>query len=171
ALLCVAGGGRPARGARLERLLGRLVGPTPFAATLAGARVEADGAWIGIAREAADRRRAGGGPTPLPEGAPIVWDGRFEIEASVGGLTVTPLRGLVKRLAPAARAALKSVPAAARPGLPAVRDAAGAVSCPALVPDPRLAARPLAFSRLASALGAVDGEVAIARVAETLRTP
>ncbi len=171
ALLSAAGTDRPPRGERLDRLIDRLVGQASFVATLAGARVEASDPWVRIQREAGDRRRGGTAAMTLPAGAVVVWDGRFEIEARTGGLVVAALGGLAGRLDRADRDALKAVPPTARPGLPAVIDGAGRVICPLVSPDPRLAVRSLIFSRLAGALGGIDGEAAMSRVAETLKTP
>ncbi len=171
ALLSVAGTARPPRGERLDRLIGRLVGREDFVATLAGARIEAGDPWVRVQREAGDRRRGGGVAMGLPAGATAVWDGRFEIEARTGGLAVAALGGLAGRLDRADRGALKAVPPAARPGLPAVIDGLGRVTCPRVVADPRLAIRSLIFARLAGAVGGFDSEAAMSRVAETLATP
>jgi tRNA(Ile)-lysidine synthase len=170
ALLCASGTDRPPRGERLDRLLGRLAKEDRFVATLAGARVEADGEAVRIVREAGDPRRAVGAFTPLRAGACVVWDGRFEIKARSSGPAIGSLRGLMARLDGPQRDALKTVPARARPGLPAVIDEAGRVTCPTLVADHRLSVRSLVSPRLAAALGAVNCEAAMGRMAKTLAT-
>ena len=169
-LLCVAGTARPPRGERLGRLIARLRDEPSFVATLAGARVEAGERFVGIARETGDRRRAGAALLPLPVGAAVVWDGRFEIVARAPGLAVAALGGLARHLDRAGRQALKGASPAARPGLPALVDETGAIALPSLVADARVTVRGLVFSRLAGALGAIQAEAAIGRVAERLAT-
>jgi tRNA(Ile)-lysidine synthase len=170
ALLCAAGTARPPRADRLDRLMDRLAADAPFVATLAGARAEAAGPLIHIQREAGDFRRAGGGSTPLVVDAPLVWDGRFEITAHVPGLAIAALAGRAARLDGAHREALRRVRPSARPTLPALIDNEGAVACPILVPDPRVTIRSLVSPRLSAALGAVNCEAALGRVAKTLAT-
>ena len=170
ALLCAAGTARPPRGERLARLVARLDDGAPFAATLAGARVEAGDAFIRILREVGEIRRASEGPLPLPAGAGLVWDGRFEIEARAPGLSVGALEGRASRLDSAGLEALKRVPVQVRKSLPALIDETGAVTCPSLVAEPRVVVQSLVFPRLAAALGAIEDEAAIGRVAESLAT-
>ena len=139
-------------------------------ATLAGARLEAAGPFIRILREVGEVGAPGGALSPLAEGVPQVWDGRFEIEAHTAGLAIAPLAGRSGKLTRVQRNALKAIPAAARPCLPAVIDEAGAVTCPTVAPGPRVTVRSLVFARLAAALGAVNREAAIGRMAKTLAT-
>ena len=160
ALLCASGTERPPRGARLDRLAGRIAAGERFVATLAGARVEADGGEIRILREAGDIRRAGGADLALPSGELVVWDGRFEMQALQAGLAVRPLEGHVRELSQAERTLLRRLAPAPRRVLPAIVDRQGRVGCPTLAPDPRLAIRPLVMPRLAGALGAIRSEAA-----------
>ncbi|MDQ2861933.1 MAG: hypothetical protein M3T55_14680, partial [Pseudomonadota bacterium] len=102
--------------------------------------------------------------------AAVVWDGRFEIVARAPGLAVAALGGSARRLDRAGRQSLKGVSPAARPGLPALIDETGAITLPSLGADPRVIVRSLVFSRLAGALGAIQTEAAIGRVAERLAT-
>jgi len=170
AVLCAAGTARPPRGERLARLVARLADDAPFAATLSGARVEAGDDLIRILREVGEIRRAGEGPLPLPAGAGLVWDGRFEIEARAPGLSVRALEGRASRLDSSALEGLKRVPVQVRKSLPALIDETGAVTCPSLGADARVVVRSLVFPRLAAALGAIQDEAAIGRVAECLAT-
>lgn len=168
ACLCAAGTTRPPRGERLQRLVGRLHTGETFIATLAGARIEAAGDAVGVFREPGEAFRAkpsqADGPAtegmPLPVGETRVWDGRFEITALIPGLTVGALRGRAARLPPAQRQALKAVAAAARPALPVVIDATGAVSCPILAGESPALARCLVQSRFEAACGLIDQEPA-----------
>ena len=168
ACLCAAGTTRPPRGERLQRLVGRLRAGETFTATLAGARIEAAGDAVGVFREPGEAFRAkpsqADGPAtegmPLPVGETRVWDGRFEITALATGLTVAALRGRAARLPPAQRQALKAVAAAARPALPVVIDATGAVSCPILAGESLALARCLVQSRFEAACGLIDQEPA-----------
>ena len=128
--------------------------PEPITATLAGARVVSDGARLYISREPGELVRAGLQPQPLVPGEPIVWDGRYELRATGPGLTVRPLGGLAGRLPKGQRDALARVPTAARPSLPALVGADGAVTCPVLaegVADATAAS--LVMARFAAACG------------------
>ena len=100
-----------------------------------------------------------GGRTLFP-GETIVWDGRYEITAAAPGLTVRPLQGLAARLPAAQRQALKALPPAARPALPAIIDAEGTVSCPILAEPNATRARCLVMDRFDAASGHVDQEPA-----------
>jgi tRNA(Ile)-lysidine synthase len=102
----------------------------------------------------------GRGHLALPVCRPIVWDGRYEITAAAPGLTVRPLQGLAARLPPAQRQALKGLPAAARPSLPAVLAPDGTVSCPILAEPNATPARCLVMDRFHAATGRVDQEPA-----------
>jgi tRNA(Ile)-lysidine synthase len=137
-LACVCAGGAarlPASAAR-DRLAERLRGVESVTASLAGARVEADAAEVRIGREAGEARRGGLAPLSLPPVAPVVWDGRFEVTASVAGLELRPLAGLARRLPADQRRALASLPAWARGALPAVVAATGEVTSPLLGASP-----------------------------------
>lgn len=168
ACLCAAGTSRPPRGERLQRLVDRIRAGETFTATLAGARIEA-GEGVSFFREPGEARRAGSGSAPAPHGGttcelpvdqPIVWDGRYELVAAVQGLKVHALQGLAARLPPDQRQALKALPPAARPGLPAVLDPEGGVSCPILAGAETTRARCLVVDRFAAATGRVDQEPA-----------
>lgn len=158
ALLSAAGTDRPPRGLQVEGLLERLAGSAPVDATLAGARLVADGAAVQIGRDAGERFRGGLLPLDLPESAPVVWDGRFEIVADVPGLQVQPLGGVIARLAKPDRARLKAVPAWARGALPALVTGDGGVSLPRPLGDGAARATPLSGPRLAAARGLVTTE-------------
>jgi len=93
-------------------------------------------------------------------GDTIVWDGRYELTAAEPGLTVRPLQGLAARLPAAQRQALKGLPAAARPGLPAGLAPAGAVARPIPVAPTPGRARCLVMDRFDAATGRVDQEPA-----------
>jgi tRNA(Ile)-lysidine synthase len=157
ACVCAGGGARLPAAARRDRLAEALRGTDAVRATLAGARVEADAAEARILREAGEAARGGLAPRPSPVGAPVVWDGRFELTARRPGLEARALRGLAGRLPEPQRRALAAVPAAARPALPVVVDAAGAVDCPLLGGD-AAEARELAWDRLRAAAGLVTRE-------------
>jgi tRNA(Ile)-lysidine synthase len=158
-LACVCGGGGarlPAAAAR-DRLAERLRSAGPATASLAGARVEADADRILVVREAGEARRGGLAPLALRPGETVVWDGRWEMTAKAPGLEARALAGLARRLAPDQRRALAALPAPARPGLPAIVDAEGAVSSPLLGTSPvRLVS--LAEDRLRAAAGLVGRE-------------
>lgn len=163
ACLCAAGTERPPRGERLERLVARLRSGEVFTATLAGARVEADGDTVRVCRDAGETARGGLAALTLSLGETGVWDGRYEITAGASPITVRPLKGLAAGLPRDQREALKAVPSAARPALPALVDATGAATCPVLV-GPSLAMTniecvgPLFLDRFRAATGFIDQE-------------
>jgi tRNA(Ile)-lysidine synthase len=152
ACLCAAGTTRPPARERLERLVDRLIGEELFAATLAGARIEAAAGEVRFLREAGERSRGGLKPLRLAAGETAVWDGRFEITAD-RPLEVRALAGLASRLSPKERASLASLSPAARRALP-VLVADGAVSLAGL------SARALAYPRLLAACGVLAREPA-----------
>ncbi|MET3667003.1 tRNA lysidine(34) synthetase TilS [Caulobacter sp. 1776] len=162
ALLCAAGTERPPRGERLSRLVERLRSGEVFAATLAGARVEA-GDEVLICRDAGETARGGLAPLALAPGETGVWDGRWEITAGDAPLTVTALKGRASSLSPEQRASLSIAPAAARPSLPLVLRH-GAAPVPAPLDGPELAVegggwiRLLVLDRFRSAIGLYDQE-------------
>ena len=171
AVLCASGTQRPPRSDSLDRLARKIGAGEAFVATLAGARIEADGAVLRILREAGDVRRAGAGAIGLPVGRTVVWDGRFEIEARTPGLVIRPLEGLAPRLPWGERARLKAIAPAARRALPAVIDGDGAVTCPTLIAEARISIRCLVMARLAAACGAIQSEADLRRVAKRPETP
>jgi tRNA(Ile)-lysidine synthase len=160
ACLCAAGTSRPPRGGRLERLSLVLVGGAPVTATLAGARIEADAATVRFLREAGEGGRGGLAPVTLKPGESRVWDGRFEIATTRLGLTVRALSGLAARLGREERGQLAEIPAKARGALPALVDAAGAVTCPLLTPVEGVEVHSLTGERLLAACGGVEREPA-----------
>ncbi|MBL8771635.1 MAG: tRNA lysidine(34) synthetase TilS [Phenylobacterium sp.] len=130
AAVCAGGGERTPAGVRLMRLAAAACGEAAFAATLAGARIEADAREIRAFREAGEAARGGLAPVVLP----AVWDGRFELQ---GPGEARRLAGLARQLPPGQRAALREAPAATRGGLPAVIHD-GQVTCPVLEGVPSL---------------------------------
>lgn len=82
ACLCAAGTDRPPARGKVDRLLGLLAVGSPFVATLAGARIEADGAHVRFQREPGEAARGGLTPLFLTPRETAVWDGRFEIAAA-----------------------------------------------------------------------------------------
>ncbi len=169
ALLCVAGASRPPRSAQLVRLMARLAAGDPFAATLAGARVESDGARAHLVRDAGDNRREAMGDLALPEGRAVVWDGRFEIAARSIGSRVGPLAGRTGRLPPVLREALGGLSPSARRAVPVVTHPDGALTLPTVRPDPAVEIYPLGLARLAGARGAIIDEAALRRMAKSVR--
>ena len=159
AAACLSAGGasRPPRGDRLQHLVARLRSGEAFTATLAGARIASDGETAAFTR---DPGRAGFPSLSLAPGEPTVWDGRFEIEATVP-LTVRALGGLSRRLPRAQQAALRALPAAIRPTLPVILSRDGAVCCPILADHPSVRASALVLPRFEAATGLVDGEPAV----------
>ena len=158
ALLCASGTDTPPRGERLERLAEALEGGGPVVASLAGARVSAQGDTVEIGREAGERARGGLAPVSLPPGAASVWDGRFEVAAEVEGLTVEALAGRVGSLSRPERQWLKTLPAPARSALPVLVSSGGAVTLPRPFGDGPATARCLVEARLAAACGEISRE-------------
>lgn len=169
ALVCAAGRSAPPRREAIGRLLARVGAGERFTATLAGARLDCDGARVRLARDAGEHRRGRSGDLDLPSGEPRVWDGRFELTAGVVGSRVGLLAGRAARLPPDLRRALAGVPAAARPALPVVLFEGGDLELPTLRPGGKVAARSLALARLAAARGAIMDEAALRRMAKTVR--
>ena len=157
ACLCAGGTSRPPRGDRLQHLVARLRSGEAFTATLAGARIASDGETAAFTR---DPGRAGFPELSLAPGEPTVWDGRFEIEATVP-VTVRALGGLSRRLPRAQQAALRALPAAIRPTLPVILSRDGAVCCPILADHPSVRASALVLPRFEAAIGLVDVEPAV----------
>jgi len=162
ALLCAAGTERPPRGGRLEQLVQRLRSGEAFAATLAGARIEA-GADVLVCRDAGETARGGLSPLTLAPGETGVWDGRWEITAGAEPLTIVALKGRGSVLPPEQRARLVKLPAAVRPSLPvALRQ--GAAPCSPALDGPDFAAegggraRLLVLDRFKAAVGLCDQE-------------
>ncbi|MDO8381312.1 tRNA lysidine(34) synthetase TilS [Phenylobacterium sp.] len=150
ACLCAAGTARPPRRDRLARLAPSLSGD--FTATLAGARVEADGDQVRFLRDAG---RQGPAPVTLGAGATGVWDGRFEITTE-RSVTIQALAGQAAGLPASQRATLQRLPAGARGTLPFVTGEGS----PMLTAIPGVSAHPLALDRLRAACGVVDREPA-----------
>ena len=148
ACLSAAGTDRPPARARVVPLAERLRGREAFAATLAGARIEADDGEVRILREAGEAARGGLRPLTLAAGETGVWDGRFEITAD-RPMRIVASAGLRSQLPPADQMRLMALPARARDGVPVVLDG------PTLA-----AARPLSLERLLAACGAVAREPA-----------
>ena len=118
ALLSAAGGERTPRRERVERLWRRLAGREPLAGTLAGCRVNSDGMRAHLVRECSDDRQGALADVLAVEGQPVVWDGRFEVVASIPGARLGPIAGSAARLAPDLRRALGNLPPAARRAVP-----------------------------------------------------
>jgi tRNA(Ile)-lysidine synthase len=148
ACLCAAGTGRPPARARVVRLAERLLGGEAFAATLAGARIEADDGAVRILREAGEAARGGLRPLTLAAGETGVWDGRFEITAD-RPMRIVSSAGMRSLLSPTDQKRLMAVQASARDGLPVDLDGPSLAS-----------ARPLSLDRLLAACGAVTREPA-----------
>lgn len=157
ACVCASGSARLPAADRVRRLAERVRGRATFAATLAGARLVADAATVAIFREPGERARGGLAPLRLTAGRPGVWDGRFEL-TSDHEMLVRPLAGLAARLPGTERAALAAVPAAARPGLPAIDG--DPPHCPVVAPQSGVGVRSLVEARLAAACGLVEREPA-----------
>jgi tRNA(Ile)-lysidine synthase len=161
AVVCAAGGSRPARAAALNSLLTELAAGAPFARTLGGARLAADGVRLIIAREPADRRGLSPREIALGAGETCVWDGRFEVTARAAGLRLGALNGRTSRLGPTEARLVRALAPCARAALPVLIRPNGSLACPTLAPVVGLTARPLIMARLAAACGAIDHETAI----------
>jgi len=167
AVLCTSGRERPPAGAAVRRLTERLARHETFKTTLGGARVRATDGQAVIVRDVGERSRGGLSSLPLTRSEPAVFDGRFEVEATVDGLHVAPLAGLAARLPPADAARLKALPAEARGALPALVAEDGTVSLPAPFGSGPGRAMALAPRRLAAACGRIEVEVEAVRDALT----
>jgi tRNA(Ile)-lysidine synthase len=169
AAVCVSGAERLSRPARAEGLLARLNAAQAFVATLGGARIEVDADRVVLEREAGEAARGGLAPMVLRSGAPMVWDGRFEMTAEKPDLMVEALRGRGAQLDAGDRAVLVGIPAAARPALPLWRNLDDHSSSPRLalaIPRAHLQCndvrcRALCGERLAAAGGVVTKEAEI----------
>lgn len=113
-LVSASGGHTPPRGERLSGLMTRLASGQDFIATLSGARVEAAGEQVRIAREPGEIRRRAIAPVELAPGVAAVWDGRIEVAVAAPGWRITAAEGLLNRLSDADRAALGLLPPWAR---------------------------------------------------------
>jgi len=123
AIVCAGGGDQPPRGDRLDRLASRIGAGEDFTATLAGARIVAEGERVMIGREPGDLRRRPAPDLGLEPGRAAVWDGRYEIAVSEPGWSVTSAAGRLAGLSDADRAVLKAVSAWARGAIPVlIRD-------------------------------------------------
>jgi len=123
ALVCVGGGATPPRGARLQGLTARLKSGEDFAATLAGARIEAAGDGVRIMREAGELGRRGTASLVLTPRVEAVWDGRFAFRVEHSGWSVVAARGRLASLSDADRAWINRLPAATRGAWPVlIRD-------------------------------------------------
>lgn len=162
ALLCAAGTERPPRGERLERLVQRIRSGETFAATLAGARVEAAEDVL-VCRDAGETARGGLALLNLSPGETGVWDGRWEVTAGTRPLRVEALKGKVPTLPPGQRANLPAIAASARPALPLLHGEGTEPRCPALdgpefAADGEGRARLLVLDRFEAAIGLRDRE-------------
>jgi len=160
AMLSTGGGERPPRRRSLARLLERLEAGDDVTATLAGARLQARGNTILVAREAGEAARGGLAEAFLPAAAPTVWDGRFELRAGCAPSAVRALGGRGKQLVAAERRRLAAAPARARAALPLVQGPDGAWTCPILARGAGAEARSLAGERFLAACGARPREAA-----------
>ena len=156
AMACVSAGGgdRLPRRDEVDRLVSRIGTGERFAATLAGARLQAHD-FVEIGRDAG---RIGTAPQPLAPGEPVVWDGRFEIGSDQPGVAVRPLGGVMSRLGKRSRERLGAFPNWARRALPALIDGDGTVTCPILAQDAFGWARTLVSGRLQAACGRIARE-------------
>ncbi len=88
--VCAGGGDRRPAGPRIARAADAILGAERFVSTLAGARIEAEGDVVRIAREPGEAGRGGLQALALPAGQEVVWDGRFAVTAQGPGLVVRP---------------------------------------------------------------------------------
>jgi tRNA(Ile)-lysidine synthase len=161
ACLCAAGGARPARRERVDRLAARIRSGEAFTATLCGARIEA-GCEVRILRDPGQLRRRGAGGLALEQGVEAVWDGRFVVASDLPDVVVRPLQGLAARLSGRERRASRAFPPAARAALPAFQNGEN-VTCPILAEGTWASARALASDRLAGACGRIARENDLSR--------
>jgi len=167
ALTCVSGRERPASAIGVQRLVERIARGELFTATLAGCKITA-GDRVIIARDAGERARGGLALVHLETGRPVVWDGRYELTALQGGLTVQAAAGQAASLDAADRDRLLALPVAARGAAPIVR--LKGVETPTLAERAPVALRWLAPARFLAACGAMAHETALT-VAEPAVSP
>lgn len=153
-IACVSGRETPPRGAKAAALAERLLSGAGRGG-LGGARVTSKDGSIYVTREAGEQARGGLAEVALAVAASVVWDGRFDL---TGRGRVVALAGRTGALPAEERRRLKSVPAAARGGLPAVIGSTGELSCPLLALGPGASATPLAGDRLRAACGLIGRE-------------
>ncbi len=153
-LLCAGGGATPPRGDRLAALQARLAGGEDFTAVLCGARIEASGALVRAMREPGEWRRRPLAPLDLTPGVAAVWDGRFEIVMDRPGLRVEAAAGRLAQLSDRDRAALCTLPPAARAAAPVLIDSNGRARLAWRAAD----VRALGLRRLALASAVFTGE-------------
>jgi tRNA(Ile)-lysidine synthase len=158
AMACVVAGGgsRLPRSDEIERLRSRIGTGEQFAATLAGARLEA-GESVTICRDPGGVRTE---HRRLDPGQVTVWDGRFEIGSDRPGAAVRPLGGMMSALDKRSHERLRVFAPSARRALPALVQADGTVTCPILAQDAFGWARTLVSGRLEAACGRIAREPA-----------
>nr|WP_314437656.1 tRNA lysidine(34) synthetase TilS [uncultured Brevundimonas sp.] len=118
ALVCAGGGSTPPRGGRLSAILERLRASEDFVAVLVGARLEATADRVIVMREAGEWSRRPIAPLRLEPGQAAVWDGRCLFTAREAGWTVVAARRRLSSLTVRDRAALSTLPPAARAAVP-----------------------------------------------------
>ncbi|WP_409020042.1 tRNA lysidine(34) synthetase TilS [Brevundimonas vesicularis] len=150
ALVCAGGGDQLPRGDRLAMLKDRLARGETLTASLAGARIEAEGKRVRLMREPGEFRRQQGLCPVLIPGQAMVWDGRFEIGVDEAGWQVVPAQGRIGRLERTARALIAPLPPAARASLPVLENPK---RDQVVLAGQRGWMRPLIAERLALALG------------------
>jgi tRNA(Ile)-lysidine synthase len=126
----VGGGIYPPRHERLERLFALLAEGLATGRTLGGCRFIPKRGAVLVCREPS----AVAPPSALAPGASIRWDGRFAARLSTAapeGLSLGAL-GNSTEAPPELKERLATLPGAARPTLPAIRDLAGIVAVPHL---------------------------------------
>jgi tRNA(Ile)-lysidine synthase len=156
ALLSVGGGERPPRGGPVAGLIQRIAAGEVFQATLAGAKIVA-GTDLLIVRDCGEARRGGLKEISTPAGAVAIWDGRFQITANGRALRVRALAGASASLDSLQHKTLRALPAAVRPGLPAIDDV-GRLSSPILAGASDARLRSLVGARFLAACGAISQE-------------
>lgn len=147
-LICVSGAEHIPRSGRVSRLLVRLRGGGPVAATLSGAHIVSDGSWVRIVREVGDHRS-------VRRTSPDVFDGRFESSAAA---KLQSLKGQMRHLSPEDRRRLQEIPPIVRPGLPVWRDQDDFLRLATDVAEGGASVRSLARARFRSACGLAQRE-------------
>jgi len=124
----VGGAAYPPRLTAIERLYRALAGPLGTGRTLGGCRILPRRGRVLVCREPA----AAAPPLTVFPGEDAIWDDRFRLRlpaSADGGRMLGPLG---TRSAPVDAAALREIPAAVRPTLPAISDRSGLVAVPHL---------------------------------------